>query len=59
MKLKRLIGWAMVYKTSSSFVIVDDAFYHDKDEILEEAKEVAQALKKKVLIKKVYYTVDI
>lgn len=53
--MKKLIGYAMVYKNRDSFVVVDNSFYKDASKLSDEAKEISQKLKKKVFIKKVYW----
>lgn len=53
--MKKLIGYAMVYKSRDSFVVVGNSFYKDASKLSDEAKEISRELKKKVFIKKVYW----
>lgn len=53
---KKLIGYALVYKNRDSFVIINKEFFKNKNGLSEAMKEDSQALKKKVFIKKVYYS---
>lgn len=55
---KKLIGYAMCYRNRTSFVIVERSFYKNDSVLLrQEAKELSQKMKKKIFIKKVYYSI--
>lgn len=54
--MRKAIGYALIYKNRESFVVVDGAFYNNKKDLGDMQKEVSQRLKKKVYIRKIFYT---